>query len=424
MRKKKSFFDKQYLRQVTAYALAAVVSVGFVYYVFRRFTDDLSDDVTTLYMKETTASDVILCDAYILKDEIPLYSDAAASGSPAPTVAEGGKVGARDKVADIYVDYSPAVTNQIRILEDQISFYKRCASQNNSGGTGAIDETIAGDIVSLCRASASGDAVGAVGCRDRLLSDMRRREALTGKITDYEEKIAAIEREISSLRASLGTSLGSVYAPEAGYYFSSSDGYERTFTSEGISSLTYSAFRDMLSASPENTGRTSAGKLARDYRWYTACPMSTEDALSMTIGRSYTVTLSKNALYPMEMTLYRVLNGGDESVAIFRCDRIMEGYDYDRAQTASVTTAERQVFKVPVTAVRQYDGDEGVFVLDQVTIGFRRIDIIREENGYFLCAIPPKEEEEGEHPWMRENDVVVVTGTGLAVGMTYAPKQK
>ena len=420
--KKSSFFDKEYLRRVAVYMGTALLSVGIILYLFYHITSEMRDDVTTLYMKETTVADNILCDAYILRDEVPIYADAGASGVPAPMVTDGGKVGIRDKVADLYTEYNPAVTDQIRVLEDQINFYKRSAAQNSSGGTVVVDGDIAEDVTALCRAAASGDAVSAVGCRDKLLTDMRRREVIAGLVDNYDERISALQREIASLRSSLGASLGSVYTPEAGYYFSGTDGYEGILTSKNIDALTYSAAMEMLNAQPQTQTRLTAGKLVRNYRWFIACPMRTDEALSLQVGEAYTVTLSRNTLSPVEMSLYRVLQDGDDSIALFRCDRIPEGYDFTRAQSAAVTVTERQAFKVPITAVRQYGGTEGVYVLDQVTVSFRRIEILREENGYYLC-IPGLEEEDGQDPWLRENDVVIVTGTGLKVGMTYAPKK-
>ena len=86
-------------------------------------------------------------------------------------------------------------------------------------------------------------------------------------------------------------------------------------------------------------------------------------------------------------------------------------------------------------------------ILDHTKIDFRRIAVTGEENGYYLCSAEdpesPSETDSEEsavtaesydtvsggeadgitlYPYLQENDIVIKSGTGLSVGMTYDPK--
>ena len=80
-----------------------------------------------------------------------------------------------------------------------------------------------------------------------------------------------------------------------------------------------------------------------------------------------------------------------------------------------MATAEYRGFSVPLSAVRMLDGYEGVYVLDEVTVVFRRIEIVYEGDGYYIC-VEGEEDEDSPYGWLRMNDVIITEGTGLEVG--------
>ena len=109
-----------------------------------------------------------------------------------------------------------------------------------------------------------------------------------------------------------------------------------------------------------------------------------------------------------------------------------------------------------MSAVRIVDGVEGVYIIDEIKVGFRRIDVIDESGGFYLCrevtaedeaaAAEPDEtagpDETGEPsetgeaaetekaeetkyiPWLKQNDLMITGGTGLSEGMTHLPPRK
>ena len=131
---------------------------------------------------------------------------------------------------------------------------------------------------------------------------------------------------------------------------------------------------------------------------------------------------------------------------IFECEDVREGFDFTRSQSVTVVTSETTGFKVPISAVRIVDGIEGVYIIDEIKVGFRRIDVIDESGGFYLCREVTAEDlaeetdkadetgntteteadepEKKDVPWLKQNDLMITGGTGLSEGMTHLPPRK
>ena len=432
---KKALFDKKYLGRVALYIAVSAAAIGLVFYIGFRLSSEMKSGLETIFASSVSYPDTISCDAYVLRDEVTVPLGAS-SQIPTPVVRDGEKVRAGSVVAEAYSGTTSGSQTKILLLEEQIEFYKRCQSQHLTvGDTTAIDREISDSVIGIRRAAESGSPDRAAAYKSDMLLDIRRLGVMTGRVTDFAAEIASLESEVASLRSGLGASLGTCTAPVPGYYYSECDGYEGVLSAENAASLTYSEVKDMISragACDPAASQNTAGKIMKSLKWYLACPMKKEEAARLQEGAGYTVTLKNNESRHLEMKVTSVLVGGDDSVVIFECLRLPEGFDFTRLQEASVTVSEMNCFRLPVTAVRHYDGHEGVFILNRSVVTFRLIRSIREEDGYVLCEIASDAEpiptseitEDGEptyYYYLAENDLVIVSGTGLAPGMVWDP---
>lgn len=435
--KKSPFFDRKYLGRVTIGLLCALLASIAVVYIGFHMSSSVKESASIMYATAELIPRNVVCDGYILRDETVIEGTAA--GTLTPTVRDGERVRSGNRVADIYSSSSPVIQEKIALVEDQISFYEKCAAAHLSvGDTSLVDTSLSSAVLSLRRSVDSGDLTEALALKTQTVLDIRRLGVLTGKVTDYASVIASLNSTLASLKSSLGSVSSSVYAPYSGYYFSVTDGYEDIFSVSDIEALTFSGFADMVAAAEarESVKTGSLGKLVNDFRWYVACPMSTVEAASMQIDKTYSVTFENNP-EPLDMELHRVLSNATDAVAIFRSSRIPDSFDYTRCQKVTVAVSSFTGFRVPAEAVRVHEGMQGVFILDEVTVKFRRISISHEENGYFYCNIVTEslseeatdaateaatDEEGGEqtpyYAYLRENDIIITSGTGLNVGMT------
>lgn len=448
-RRKTPFFDKKYLSRVLLGVAVFVFSVGVLVYIGYHMAGSVRGGIDIMYARSEVVPRRITGDAYIIRDETPLEGSAA-GGVYGPAVRDGEKVSIGTRVADVYSNASEATLDKISLIEEQIEFYEKCRDTHASvGDTSVVRRDIATAVLDISRSLTSGGVGEAMSMKSDLALDIRRLGVLSGKVTDFNVQIASLEGELAALRASLGAVSSSVYAPAAGYYFSEVDGYEEVFSSAKIDAVTYSDVISMIDRASEadtTPDSNSPGKMINSFRWYAACRMSASDAAAFKVDSRYSVTL-KNNRDSISMTVYKVLTDAKDAVVLFEAATMPEDFDYTRCQQFEAVFEEQTGFRLPASAIRMHDGEKGVFILDEVTVRFRRVEVLEEENGFFLCsAVDPLDVEDdgedsndgedgeettagtdvtpvSEYLYLRENDIVIKSGTGLYVGMTYNPKK-
>ena len=431
--RKQPYFDKQYLKRVSVYVLVSIVSVSAILYLSYHLSNNFKDRIETVFARQTTLSSSITCEGYIMRDETPLYAEGISSGSLSATLEDGQKVRAFSKVADIYEISAPDTESKLSSIEKQIALLENCKSMSMTvGDTSSIDDTIFSTVVEMRKAAEGGNFSKELSLKTDLFVNMKKRDVLTGAIVDFDEQIKLLEAEKEKLKASLGACLETIYSPSSGYYYSECDGYEEIFSSKDIDSLTLSDFADKVKkdSSAVQSGKFSAGKLVNSHKWYFACPMSLTEAAKIkeneadNKGTSYEVTLQNNSEEPLNMTVYKILSNASDALILFECSAVKAGYDFTRFQSAKVVIGEMTGYKIPISALRLVDGVEGVYILDQVTVEFRKVSVIDEAGGYYLCTTNPAEDGSDAGEWLLQNDVILVGGTGLQSGMTYSPAKR
>lgn len=426
-----AYFDRQYLRRTLTFFFSGVLTVGLVIYIGYHMAGGKSTSLTLVDASYKDVTRLVHADGYILRDETLLYAASATSGSVTPTVTDGTRLALYGKAADIYVNNLPDVTARISEIDRQLSLVEQSKNENMSlVNTSGLESTIFRNIESIRSLAESRNLGDAVTMRSTLLVNIKRRELVKG--ADYAAQEASLRAEKQNLTAQLGSCLESVYAPLSGYYYADVDGYEAVFTARGIEGLSYEEFMAKTAADPDATARSTVcvGKLATDFRWYLACPVSKKEAAQMEDGGRYDVTFPYNGNKTLSMELYCVIPElpGANAVAVFLSTQIPSGFDYTRMQPVQIHTAEYRGFEIPQSALRILDGWEGVYILDEVTVGFRRVHIAYEGDGYYIVTgedpaelteadgDPDAETDTCPYGWICMNDVVIAEGRGLYVG--------
>ncbi len=440
--KAKGTFDKRYLLRVGLYVLAAVLAFGIIVYVAYHLIGRFSPGLELVDAVPTTVSKTVTVDAYIMRSEKAVYASNVSSGSVAPTVHDGAHVSLYGKIADVYSTSSPDTETRLNELDEQIALLEKNQSEDRSvQSTAGIDADIYSEVFTIRSHCEDGEYADALTLRTKLLVSIKKRAILTGEITDYSSHIAMLEQEKASLRAELGDCLESVYAASAGYYFSGSDGYEKIFSADKIDSMTFDDFMKMTEAEPEAENGLCVGTIVDNYKWYIACVMNKSDAAGLENMNTCSVMFSYSG-EQLSMELYRIIpeTPGERAIVVLSCGKMPVNFDYTRMQPVEIVTAEYTGYEIPASAVRVVGGFEGVYVKDEVTIKFRRIYIVYENDGTLICTGKPdsmkyemnddgtyKLDENGMkieitdpndevYPWIAQNDIVVVSGTELYTG--------
>jgi len=415
-------FNKQYLKRTLVTLCSAALALGIIFYISYHLTDSFDTPLGLQNAVYVDESKTIHADGYIFRSEKVLYAGTTAEGSVTPAVTDGQRLARYDRAADIYEGTSPDVLARIAEIDSQLALLEKSAAEDVSQvNTSGLDAAIFQNVQDI-RAQVENGAVGdAVTMRTNFLVNIKKREILGGSMKDYSTQIALLREEKNNMKSQLGSCLETFYTPQSGYYFSpaSVDGYETVFEADELADMTYDEFMTLIASEPEISSRSTqcVGKLVTDFRWYLACPMSKAEASELEDGYSYTVTFPYNGNKTLRLRLETVIPElpGSGAVAVFVCENIPDGFDYTRMQPVQVAIADYRGFSVPLSAVRMLDGYEGVYVLDEVTVVFKRIKIVYEGDGYYIC-VEGEEDEDSPYGWLRMNDVIITEGTGLEVG--------
>ena len=415
-------FNKQYLKRTLITLASGLLALGIIFYISYHLTDSFDTPLGLQNAVYVDQSKTIHADGYIMREETVLYASTGSTGSVTPVLADGQRVARYEKAADIYEGTSPDITARIEEIDSQLTLLEKSQAEDVSQvSTSGLDAAIFQNVQDIRAQMEEGSIGEAVSIRTSFLVNIKKREILGGSTTDYSTQIAMLKEERNALRGQLGSCLETCYSPKSGYYFSpaSVDGYETVFSSDKLDGMTYDEFMELTVTEPvEPTRKTQCiGKLVTDFRWYLACPMTKTEAAELEDGNSYTLVFPYNGNKSLRMKLTTVIPElpGTGAVAVFVCESIPEGFDYTRMQPVQISTADYRGFSVPTSAVRMLDGYEGVYILDEVTVVFRRIEIVYEGDGYYIC-VEGEDDPDCPYGWLRMNDVIITEGTELEVG--------
>ena len=111
---------------------------------------------------------------------------------------------------------------------------------------------------------------------------MTRRQLITGEESaeNLSQRISQLESQRSSLESQAGDSIGTISAPQAGYFISSVDGLESAVDVEDVENLTVAQVEELLSQGATRDS-SAVGKICQDFNWYVACVFDEDDMVHL-----------------------------------------------------------------------------------------------------------------------------------------------
>lgn len=388
--------DLKYLAGVLKYVISTICSIGLVVFLMYHIIGSLTTEVETASITFTTQEQVSEYDAYIFRGESLLYTSPGDAGNINFLLEDGTKVSVGEEVCQVYAGSNSAESGiALAEIEDKLEMLRNSNLEENVNysDTQLIDTAINDAYYTLLSRMADGAAGYAMAKADDLVSAMNQRLIITKHVENFDRQIADLEARRTALITGSGTAAESVFSDCAGYYYSDIDGFEEIFSSEKISNLTLDEYDSLISSAADvslqknSLGGTNCGKIVTEYNWYIGVKITTEESRSYTEGYTYTVIFPYNSDLRIEMILDRMILQADDDrvVLVFRTNSIPEHFSFLRRQSVQIVTNTWEGYKVPISAVRIIDGVQGVYILEGYVVEFRRIDPMREIDGYFIC---------------------------------------
>lgn len=397
-----------------AVAAAALAYLGY------HFFEGFSADIETEYATIVTDSDVIPLDAYIMRSESVIFAASATSGHSVGYVfSDGTKVHGGQVVANIYTGDGSSdeaivdLNRRIDLLESS-----NLTDGMTSSDTYVIDSKIQNYYYLIHQSTLLGNYSNLTKRRDELLTLINKRRILTGATTGYSDRIESLTAERALLSSGQDTIAESVEAPYAGYFYSTTDGYESTFSASKVESLTLAEFDKMLSSQPTKYSDRAVGKMVSDFNWYIVCETTRDSLRYFTKGYSYYVNFPYNDDVSIRMTLSNVVSevGSDRVLLVLETERIPEDFSFRRMQPVELVRSSYTGYRVPISAARLVDGKQGVYIMIGNTIEFREIDILLEMDGYYIVAEQDPVNDPDYASKLGLYDQIVVSGKNLYDG--------
>ena len=422
--------DKLLFKRILVAALT-LLAVVYVAYLLISANFDMYPTENAV---QTTVTDKIYSNAFIIRDENLIEN--TAQGVLSYSVANGEAVNANGEIAKVYANAEDALAHSTAEALQKKKESLEYIQKNTISGTMNIDiinNNIKNKLINYLDDTNNGNISKTATDADTLLTYINQRMLYTGKIENFNEEIASLSEQISTLNNSAGNSKGSIKTTKAGYFTEFCDGYEKTFSYDDIDKLTLDDLNNAKKGSvPDNT----AGKVIGNVKWYVACEVNSDQAASLNIWDSaVTVLFSEASSEAIPAEIYKVSQPEKDgnALVILRCDYMDDGILEARQEPIEIgmgtytglRVSKRAIHDDFVTKTTYDDNDnphkeekkvQGVYVLYGSEVQFKQISILYAYEDYVICDPSPEEGILFNGSTISLYDKVIVKGDDLYDG--------
>lgn len=425
------------IRTIGAVLLAVLVLV-YVGYQGYLATHRSIQTETAMYGQ---VSDVLQAQSFIIRNEQVI--DESANGVLSYRVADGTRVAQGGVIADVFsTEEDASAQRTIEQLDEEIANLQ--ALSQPADYFVANPSMLADQIYSAMEDVALGVNQNSFSqlttWKESLLSALTRRQLITGEecAENLSQRISQLESQRSSLESQAGDSIGTISAPQAGYFISSVDGLESAVDVEDVENLTVAQVEELLSQDATRDS-SAVGKICQDFNWYVACVFDEDDMVHLEgVDSVYLdIPFASTEQIPATVVARNYDKDSGDTAVVFQCSYMDSDIAAVRNEAVQVTVATYSGVLVNERALRfedvEYtttdeDGNtvtqvaenvRGVYVLYGGQLEFVQVFTDHSVNGYAICKTELSSEEQAAlvtSSTIQLYDQVVVEGTDLYDG--------
>ena len=392
-------------------ALRIIICIIAVVFVVHQVYSSAYKPITTVSAEYYTAVEGFSINGIVIREEKIITSDKA--GTLHFTLSDGERVAKDGVIANIYSNAEASVTvNRIEQLTSRIADIEEMQSYNDveAADITLVNTKINNSLNTMLRGIASGDFSSFEENSAELLTNISRRQMITGEQTDFSARLTELKTELESLTATLPQPIGSIRTDASGYFVSGVDGYENVLSCENIEAVT-PQYLDSLKS--EEVPSNAIGKIVSGYTWYIAAQVNISDSLKYKVGDSLTLKTTLKSSPELDVTVEQINTSqtDDAAVIIFSCQQMNSELASIRKGSMTIINSTYSGLKIPTKALRFQDDKTGVFVRSGMAIKFVGVNVIYRTDEYIIC-----EQQVSSDTVLRLYDDVVVKGKRLYDG--------
>ena len=371
---------KHYTTVILWIFLAAIAA-----YLAYSVVSSLTEPLTTATVIAYEAGAGCYTTGFVVRDEQVLTSSYDIT---VITCAEGAHVGANDAVATGYLsDGAQQRQSRIQSLQEQLTQLQYAYSaQSSLADQAALDEQIAGNLLSLAKFTARRDMNSAQDLSPELKGLVLRRLAGAGDSETIRTQLETVQDELSRLRSQAASDTRAITAGFAGTYSGVADGYEAVLTPDVLLTLTV---QDYNAVEPQSVPENAIGKIIRGSTWYYVTALPASELKDVKEGSYVQLLFARDVYDQIEMRVERVgQNEAGYRLLVLSCSQYMQNVTLLRQQSADVVFNSYQGLRVPKDAVRVDEaGKTGVYTLEGATARWKPITILHDNGESYVVEL-------------------------------------
>ena len=424
---------KTAVKNVALLALMVFLVVYAFFQILPTFTQNIETETALL----VSVYDTCKTTGYIFRDEHLV--DKSSDGVTVTLVKDGERVSKGQIFANVYSSSDAAgLQEQINAIDRKIDILSKSVVDTDLYVTDITktDQAIDEDLDTLFALVSSGSLADAVSAEKSLLVNLNKKNLIINMNNGYQGEIASLQSERSALQSRISSVSKSRWASSSGYYYGDVDGYENLFTPDKLENLTLESFRALTACEPDTLlASRTAGKIVTDFVWHLVCEADKYSAAALEVGKYYKIRFPSFSEDTVTMKLVHSVSvtSDDTALLVFRGNTAPEDFPYLRTQEADIIGTSYTGFAVPKKALRIVGGKKGVYILDGDIVRFRLVDILFENEDYYIVAPeapkPDEADSTTEAPTVSDGpvyrylslyDSVIVSGKDLFDGKIIA----
>lgn len=394
---------KNRLSTLCSIALLLAVAIYVAYQVFANLTQQLR----TVDALEVTVEETLSARGWFIRQQLTV---SGGEGEAEYLVEDGEKVSKNQRIAVLFTDETAhQAFDRASQLEDRLEAAEYAYSMLTSGVDSAkMDELIFDSIGSINAQLEQGQAWRVGADYSTLQQLVASRGATEADKEAFEEQIAQLQQELKAVQKEYASGSSSIRARDTGYFVSGLDGYETVLTVDRLDTLTPA---DLDALRPEPTA-DGVGSLTQGFQWYFAVVLTGEQADRLRSSSRVEVTFPELSTQKLELEVERLETFDDgRAILILRSTRMEALWLTAREQDIDIVLGSYTGLKVPAKALRQQDGQWGVYVLEGSVTSFKPVSWVYSTDSYYLvpCA-------DSASKGLYRYDRIILQGKDLADG--------
>ncbi|MDO4748249.1 MAG: HlyD family efflux transporter periplasmic adaptor subunit [Eubacteriales bacterium] len=417
--------------------IGVTVAIVFISIVFIFVTTNFmgQNNVVTAVTYKDTAHDTISTTGFIIRNEECIKN--TSSGVLVYQVSTGDRVAVNGTIAEIYKNESDAVNyRRICDIEDEISELTQLNNAMNSANVGldTINSRLDQKLISFIEGVNKRDFEKISDYESELLSAIYRKNIITGDQKNFDDKIAQLEEEKTSLENSGSKSNGEIKSKHSGTFVSKVDGYENFISIDDLSKLKYSDV--MEPAAKEVNESAYVGKVIKGINWYIACPVTEDEAVAINHNNSTVhikIPYVSSESIPARVVSINQFSDEEKALAILECNYMNTALTQIRNEAVEIELESFTGLKLDKKAlhddyitktVTDKNGEEstvqemvqGVYVKYGDQLVFKQVSILYSGEDFVICDENPDPQLLVNGTTIKLYDEVVLEGDDLFDG--------